>query len=63
MWIAKTQEYEIKNENLKTKCGWSPFQGKKVKGKVKAVYLRGEKVFEDGQILIKAGFGQVMLPD
>ncbi|MDO8619572.1 MAG: amidohydrolase family protein [Candidatus Daviesbacteria bacterium] len=64
------EEYEIKNqqavsfgnENLKTKCGWSPFNGKKVKGKVKQVYLRGEKVFENGKILAKEGSGKVIYP-
>jgi len=34
----------IKNENLKTKCGWTPWNGLRVKGKLDSVYLQGEKV-------------------
>jgi len=32
---------EVKNENLKTKCGWSPFDGKKLKGWPVATILNG----------------------
>lgn len=60
--VDENEEYEIKNENLKTKCGWSPFAGKKVKGKVKRVFIRGEKVFENGQILAEKGSGKIIYP-
>lgn len=53
------EEYEIKNENLFTKCKWSPFNGWKVKGKVKKVFLRGEKVFDGEKILAQPGFGNI----
>jgi carbamoyl-phosphate synthase/aspartate carbamoyltransferase/dihydroorotase len=46
-------EYEIKNEGLFTKCGWTPFAGMKVKGRVLKVILRGKTVFEAGQIISK----------
>ena len=55
-------EYEIKNEELKTKCGWSPFAGRKVFGKVQKVFIGGTKVYEDGEVLIKAGEGAVLKP-
>ena len=50
----------IKNKNLKTRCGWSPFDGFRVRGKVLRVFLRGKKVFEDGKILVKRGFGRLL---
>jgi len=53
-------EYEIKNEDLLTKCGWSPFNGRKVIGKVKTVYLHGVKVFENGKVLSQPGSGKVI---
>ncbi len=43
------QKYEIRNENLFTKCKWSPFHGRKVKGKVLRVFIQGKKVFESGK--------------
>lgn len=58
--VDLTREYEIINENLFTKCKWSPFNGWKVKGKVEKVFLRGEKVFEDGKVLAKAGSGLIL---
>jgi len=56
------EEYQIKNEDLYTKCGWSPFAGWKVTGKVKRVFIRGKKVFENGKILVQAGSGRVISP-
>lgn len=53
-------EYVIKNEDLLTKCGWSPFAGQTVNGKVKNVYIRGELVFENGKVLAKPGFGNII---
>lgn len=53
-------EYVIKNEELQTKCGWSPFAGQIVNGKVKRVYLHGKLVFEDGKVLAKPGSGTVL---
>jgi dihydroorotase-like cyclic amidohydrolase len=53
-------EYEIKNEALHTKCGWSPFAGQTVYGKVKRVTLHGVVVFEDGQVIAAPGSGQVI---
>lgn len=58
--VDENEEWVIKNENLFTKCKWSPFDGWKVKGKVKRVTVRGTKVFEDGKILVKPGFGDII---
>ncbi|QDT50913.1 Dihydroorotase [Symmachiella dynata] len=33
----------IRRENLKTKCGWSPFEGVTFPGSIEAVYIRGER--------------------
>ncbi len=53
---------EIKNSELLTKCGWSPFNGWKVRGKIQEVYIRGTRVFENRKILVKPGSGQVLVP-
>jgi carbamoyl-phosphate synthase/aspartate carbamoyltransferase/dihydroorotase len=45
----------IDNQKLFTKCGWSPFDGWEVPGYVAKVVLRGETVFEDGEVLAKPG--------
>lgn len=50
--------FEIKNSNLKTKCGWSPFDGWRVNGLINTVVLRGKTVYKRGKVLVKKGFGE-----
>jgi dihydroorotase-like cyclic amidohydrolase len=59
-WIEVDEdaEYEIKAENQFSRCGWTPFEGWKVKGRVRKVVLRGKTAFEDGKILVGPGFGK-----
>lgn len=54
------KDYEIKGKNLRSKCKWTPFEGYRVRGKVRRVFIREVKVFEDDRILVKAGFGFVL---
>jgi dihydroorotase-like cyclic amidohydrolase len=54
------EEYRIDNKNLKTKCGWSPFDGQKVVGKVLKTVIRGEIVYENGRVLVRPGSGRVL---
>jgi carbamoyl-phosphate synthase/aspartate carbamoyltransferase/dihydroorotase len=53
-------EYEIKDDDLLTKCGWSPFSGQRVIGKVTRVYLRGQLVFDNGIVVAQPGSGRVL---
>lgn len=53
-------EYELKNEELRTKAGWSPFAGHQLFGKVSQVFIRGTKVFEDGKVLAEPGSGRIL---
>ncbi|MBN1247107.1 MAG: amidohydrolase family protein [Anaerolineae bacterium] len=43
--------YTVTNERLHTKCGWSPFSGMDVVGCVRCVQLRGQVVYQEGEIL------------
>jgi carbamoyl-phosphate synthase/aspartate carbamoyltransferase/dihydroorotase len=56
--VDETAEYEIRASELKSRCGWTPFEGWKVKGKVRKVILRGQTAFENGKILVEPGFGK-----
>jgi carbamoyl-phosphate synthase/aspartate carbamoyltransferase/dihydroorotase len=49
--------YVIERQNLHSHCGWSPFEGMTVSGKVQEVWIRGQKVYDGEQILSQAGFG------
>ena len=50
----------IQNKNLFTKVGWTPFDGTKVAGQVKRVILRGQTVFQDGELFAQPGSGTVI---
>lgn len=56
--VDENASYEIKAEDQFTRCNWTPFEGWKVKGRVRKVVLRGLTAFEDGKILVDQGFGR-----
>lgn len=58
--VDLNSSFVIHNSSLFTKCGWSPFNGWKVRGKVEQVFIRGKKVFENDKILVKPGFGKIL---
>jgi carbamoyl-phosphate synthase/aspartate carbamoyltransferase/dihydroorotase len=53
-------EHEFSDEDLYTRCGWTPFAGTRVRGQVRRVILRGELVFENGQVLAEPGSGLLL---
>ncbi len=56
--VDENAEFEIKSADQFTRCGWTPFEGWKVKGRVRKVVLRGQTAFEDGKILAEQGYGR-----
>ena len=59
-WIEvdENADYEIRATDQFTRCRWTPFEGWKVKGKVRRVVLRGNTAFEDGRIFAEPGYGK-----
>jgi carbamoyl-phosphate synthase/aspartate carbamoyltransferase/dihydroorotase len=51
-------EYVIEGAHLHSLCGWTPFEGMRVRGKVVETWIRGEKVFDGEQVLVTPGFGR-----
>lgn len=58
---VKLESYKLTNDQLKTKCGWSPFNGRMVFGRVSKVVLRDKTVFKDSEVLAKSGEGNIIL--
>lgn len=52
------EAWEIKAADQFSRCGWTPFEGRKVKGRVTRVVLRGREVFLNRQILAEPGYGK-----
>jgi dihydroorotase-like cyclic amidohydrolase len=56
--IDENAEYEIRAADQFTRCGWTPFEGWKARGKVRKVVLSGKTAFEDEKILVEQGYGK-----
>lgn len=49
IFVDLKQEWTVKGEELETKCKWSPFQGWKLKGKVKGVVFGGKLIYDHSE--------------
>ena len=49
--VDMNKKITIKNENIESKCGWSPFNGVEFKGTPVATIIAGKIKMKDGQIL------------
>ncbi|MDH4138173.1 MAG: hypothetical protein OEW09_15865, partial [Anaerolineae bacterium] len=58
--VDPDDRYALDGSSLKTKCGWTPFEGMTMRGRVVRVYLRGALAYADGQVLVQPGFGRVL---
>ncbi|KAK2724125.1 hypothetical protein QYM36_002458, partial [Artemia franciscana] len=52
------EEWIIPSSPAQSKCMWTPFAGRTVKGSVKRVILRGEVAYVDGNVVAAPGSGQ-----
>ncbi|HEX6288848.1 MAG TPA: amidohydrolase family protein [Herpetosiphonaceae bacterium] len=52
--------YRLGNERLQTRCGWTPFAGLEVAGRVVKTVLRGRTVFDGAEVLAEPGSGKVL---
>lgn len=50
--------YTIDRQHLHTQCGWSPFEGMRVPGRVVETWIRGRKVYDGEQVMAQAGSGR-----
>ncbi|XP_050512938.1 CAD protein [Diabrotica virgifera virgifera] len=56
--VDMEEEWTIPEAMSYSKAKWTPFAGKKIKGAVHRVVLRGEVAYVEGQVLVQPGFGQ-----
>jgi len=55
--------YTLGDEPQHTRCGWTPFAGMPVRGRVHRVVLRGQTAFEEGRVLSAPGTGRLVQPE
>ena len=56
--IDPEAEWTLSAANMFTRCGWTPYEGTPVRGRVERVVLRGEEAFKDRKILALPGSGR-----
>jgi len=49
--------WEVRAAEFHSRSSWSPFEGRKLKGKVRKVILRGQVAYQDGEIIAPHGYG------
>lgn len=61
-WIEVDPDvrYTLTSQGLQTRCGWTPFEGMSVQGRLRRVVLRGVTVFEEGRVTVPPGFGRLV---
>ena len=52
--------FQLSNSSVRSKCGWTPFAGMDVVGRVERVVLRGDTVYDGGQVRAERGKGKVL---
>jgi carbamoyl-phosphate synthase / aspartate carbamoyltransferase / dihydroorotase len=59
-WIEVDPEeaWTVSAAGLHSRCGWTPFEGWRVKGRVRKVRLRGMEVYNNGEVISQSGFGK-----
>ncbi|MBN1954735.1 MAG: dihydroorotase family protein [Anaerolineae bacterium] len=60
--VDPTAEWTVGEPPFHTRCGWSPFAGWKIKGRVERVFLRGQLAYAAGHLLLEPGSGRLLLP-
>ena len=41
------KEFTVRNEDQFSKCGWTPYEGERLKGKIETVFIGGKIVYKD----------------
>jgi dihydroorotase-like cyclic amidohydrolase len=55
--------WTITQDAVKSKCGWTAFDGMSVVGAVRRVVLRGATALEDGEVSAEPGTGRLVRPE
>ena len=62
-WIDFDEQaaWEVRAAELHSRSGWTPFEGMKLRGRVRRVTLRGRLAYQDGELLAPMGYGQDLI--
>jgi dihydroorotase len=56
------REFEIRDEDVLSKIGWTPYAGRRIRGVVTNTLVRGREVYRDGEVVGEPGWGRQARP-
>ena len=56
--IDLNTQYEIKNQNMHSKCGWTPYEGWQTQGSVAGTLIQGVPVYWQGEFTLDQPTGK-----
>ena len=56
------REFEIRDEDVLSKIGWTPYAGKRVRGAIDTTLVRGRVVYEHSTVVGEPGWGRQATP-
>ena len=60
--VDPTAEWVVDEKKLHSKAGWSPFHGRRLKGRITTTLLRGEVIAKEGELITEAPKGRQVRP-
>jgi dihydroorotase len=60
--VDPAERRTIRDEDVLSKCGWTPYAGRDIQGLARYTFLRGEAIYDDGRLAVRAGFGRQAVP-
>ena len=49
--VGNNASYVVDTKDIKSRCGWSPFEGVKLHNRVHTTFVNGEKAYENGTVI------------
>ncbi|MFQ5942777.1 MAG: amidohydrolase family protein [Anaerolineales bacterium] len=59
--VEEEHIWEVRAAKLHSRCGWNPFEGMKLRGRVRRVHLRSQLAYSDGEVRVPPGYGRDLI--
>ena len=56
--VDPKRKHTITDDEVLSKCGWTPYNGREVQGAPVFTFLRGSALYDDGTLNVREGFGR-----
>jgi dihydroorotase-like cyclic amidohydrolase len=58
--VDPTATWTVRNEDVISRAGWSPFEGRTFSGRVVDTYLRGRRIVHEEKVVEGPGYGRFL---